>query len=846
MAKRPQSRTVVSNVAPAESALDVVATPRDVTIDQGAAGMPVAEAGTPMPTAPALGLGQNEQRLAAAFSGLSKSVQNYGVAAAKRDTAQEEADIKQAYNELRAVNKTLSEAVDDGDILFIENPASQKGLARADAAIKIQRLGQLWDSEKHKLRDEDPRLKTMKGSMEWLQEELSKLKWTAGEGGSADFDIALNKYSSKLYESFGNDQANYISTETQNLAFTGIQAEINMGIRDLVSIKNPNESKEERNSRIVFGIKQIVEEIGDQYVGPWEGSISRKSANRIIGNTLIDGMINNAPAAPFIKQAFELAEIGPANQKGKRPRLADEPSIVNAYADSIPQIERNITFTDTRTQAQQTTLTGRALDESVQSTIVNSPNLVGVDPTSVLTNSDDILGSAVKRLRDVIPNFDEDYELIRSPKGEEGVYVLRNKQLWSQGKPGSDYTLNLKNVQKSINLTMYKNKFNQLMQEEDMTEANAMAMAAAELNFIPDETSTMLKEYGNPSSWVQDAEEIRKGIADQVGAEVPTTHEQKFVQAFETYLAFVEVDKDQLLSKVVGSENLEIYRQAEYLQKYKGAADGSEVYRAVVGALARAGDQVSVKNISEELDRQYPEEAHELGVDARQYNMVKKFTLNNMFFGQTNVKEAVKDAIQFVKTNSIVIDGEFILRHDLGNFGSYSNQDKLQYAKRLIEFSADQISKGIMPEKLDLSVEQNRELYERLQTLVANNKLIGDDIMKVKFSHSPGSDGQQWDLMVNNYIRESLSYEEISMLYRESMPDSWGKPLYYDDLSAVSGVDLEDAMRAGQISRAAMTEQEKIRQRALKQQEETGVAPEGLYQRADTYYFDTGRAGARK
>jgi hypothetical protein len=53
-------------------------------------------------------------------------------------------------------------------------------------------------------------------------------------------------------------------------------------------------------------------------------------------------------------------------------------------------------------------------------------------------------------------------------------------------------------------------------------------------------------------------------------------------------------------------------------------------------------------------------------------------------------------------------------------------------------------------------------------------------------------------------------------------------------------------MRAGQISRAAMTEQEKIRQRALKQQEETGVAPEGLYQRADTYYFDTGRAGARK
>jgi hypothetical protein len=78
------------------------------------------------------------------------------------------------------------------------------------------------------------------------------------------------------------------------------------------------------------------------------------------------------------------------------------------------------------------------------------------------------------------------------------------------------------------------------------------------------------------------------------------------------------------------------------------------------------------------------------------------------------------------------------------------------------------------------------------------------------------------------------------------MPDSWGKPLYYDDLSAVSGVDLEDAMRAGQISRAAMTEQEKIRQRALKQQEETGVAPEGLYQRADTYYFDTGRAGARK
>ena len=192
--------------------------------------------------------------------------------------------------------------------------------------------------------------------------------------------------------------------------------------------KNPNESKEERNSRIVFGIKQIVEEIGDQYVGPWEGSISRKSANRIIGNTLIDGMINNAAAAPFIKQAFELAEIGPANQKGKRPRLADEPSIVNAYADSIPQIERNITFTDTRTQAQQTTSIGRGLDEFVQSTIANNPNLVGVDPTSVLTNSDDILGSSVKQLRDVIPNFDEDYIIIRSLRFTEQT-ITRSRQI---------------------------------------------------------------------------------------------------------------------------------------------------------------------------------------------------------------------------------------------------------------------------------------------------------------------------------------------------------------------------------------------------------------------------------
>jgi hypothetical protein len=842
MAKRPQSRTVVSNVAPAESALDVVATPRDVTIDQGAAGMPVAEAGTPMPTAPALGLGQNEQRLAAAFSGLSQSVQNYGVAAAKRDTAQEEADIKQAYNELRAVNKTLSEAVDDGDILFIENPASQKGLARADAAIKIQRLGQLWDSEKHKLRDEDPRLKTMKGSMEWLQEELSKLKWTAGEGGSADFDIALNKYSSKLYESFGNDQANYISTETQNLAFTGIQAEINMGIRDLVSIKNPNESKEERNSRIVFGIKQIVEEIGDQYVGPWEGSISRKSANRIIGNTLIDGMINNAPAAPFIKQAFELAEIGPANQKGKRPRLADEPSIVNAYADSIPQIERNITFTDTRTQAQQTTLTGRALDESVQSTIVNSPNLVGVDPTSVLTNSDDILGSAVKRLRDVIPNFDEDYKIIRSPEGEEGVYVLRNKQLHAQGKSGSDYTINLKNVQKSVNLTLYKHKFNQLMQEENMTEANAMAMAAAELNFIPDETSTMLKEYGNPSSWVRNAEEIRQGIADQVNAEVPTTHEQKFVQAFETYLAFTEVGKDQLLSKVVGAENLEIYRQAEYIQKYKGAADGRQVYRAVVGAVERANNEVSISNISKAMDAQFPDEFVSSGADPAQYNLVKRFAFNNMFFGQTNVKEAVNDAINFVKENSVVIDGKFILRHDLGNFGSYSNQDTLEYAKRLVEFSSFQISRGRMPEKLDLSVEQNKELYERLQNLIKNNKDIGEDIMKVRFEVAPKSEGEQWDLFVGNVLRDSFSYNEITLLFGEDMPGSWGNRLYYD---ALEESDFRDAMRAGLIPEPMLTEKEKIRQRALQQEKETGVAPEGLYQRADTYYFGTGRAGAR-